>query len=175
MVNTNFEEPWNYGFSIAIVTTGEFGTPGYLIKDINGDGIDELILGQNVTGSELYSTWDSIIYNIYSMSDGAPVQVLNGWERNRYYLCENGIIANEGISGAGNSNYSYFTFKESKLYLVESVIYDGMRDADNPWFYSTKSVYDAEDAEPINEERATEIRKKYTYERLAFIPFAGDN
>lgn len=50
-----------------------------------------------------------------------------------------------------------------------------MRDANNPWFYSTESVYGAEDAELINEERATEIRKKYTYERLAFIPFAGDN
>lgn len=42
--------------------------------------------------------WDSIIYNIYSMSDGAPVQVLYGWERNRYYLCENVLIANEGSS-----------------------------------------------------------------------------
>ena len=58
---------------------------------------------------------------------------------------------------------------------MEAVIYDGMKDADHPWFYSTESEYDAKNAEPISEERAMEIRGKYVYEHPVFIPFAEEN
>lgn len=162
-----------YGFSSAIMTPGEYGIRGYLIEDIDGNGIDELIFGESRT--ERNSSWDSMIYDVYTISDGEPVHVLNGWERNRYYFCENGMIANEGSSGAANSNYSYFTFEGSKLHLVESVIYDGTKDAEHPWFYSTESEYDAEEAEPISEEKAVEIRQKYIYENPAFTPFVKEH
>lgn len=161
--------PEGYGFSAALITTGRSMTQGYLIKDIDGDGTEELILGAN--GKEPGNAWDGIIFNIYTVSDGELVRVLNGWERNRYYFCENGMIANEGSSGAAKSDYSYFTFEGGKLHLVESVIYDGMKDTENPWFYSTESEYDAENAESISEEQAIEIREMYAYERPSFLPF----
>lgn len=166
--------PENYDFSDVMLTSGYYsgGTRGYLIEDIDGNGVDELIFGEN--GSEPDGTQGGIIYDIYTMSDGELVHVLNGWVRNRYYLCENGMIANEGSSGAGNSNYSYFTFDGSKIHLVESVIYDGMKDAENPWFYSTESEDDAENAEPVSEERADEIRGKYKYEYPVFVPFGEE-
>lgn len=50
-----------------------------------------------------------------------------------------------------------------------------MKDADQPWFYSTEYEYDAEDAKPISEGRAMENRDKYVYEHPVFIPFAEDN
>ena len=73
------------------------------------------------------------------------------------------MIANEGSGGASNSSYSYFVFDGSKLQLAESVIYDGAKDPENPWFYSTVSQYDAENAAPISEEAATELMEKYVY------------
>lgn len=161
-----------YDFSSVILTSRDYERLGYLIEDIDGNGIDELIFGAN--GTEPDDAWDSIIYDIYTISDGELVHVLNGWERNRYYFCENGMIANEGSSGAANSSFAYFTFEESTLHLVESVICDGMKDADHPWFYSTESKYDAENAEPISEEKSVEIREKYVYEHPEFIPFAKD-
>lgn len=156
-------------FSIDLLISGSYGIPGYLTEDLDGNGTDELIFG--ITGNTPNNTWDGIIYDIYTISDGEPIHVLNGWKRNRYYLCENGMIANEGSSGAANSSYDYFTFEDSKLHLVESVIYDGTRDAENPWLYSTESVFDAEKAEPISEKRAIEIRESYIYKYPAFIPF----
>lgn len=90
---------------------------------------------------------------------------------NRYYLCENGMLANEGASGASDFRYSYYTFDGVKLHLKESVIYDGGREEEQPWFYlsgemdSDESGGSAEDAEPISEMRAEEIN---TYP--AFIP-----
>lgn len=163
----------DYDFSSALLTTGSYETLGYLAEDIDGDGIDELIFGEN--GTETDSEWGGIIYDIYTVSDGELVHVLNGWERNRYYLCENGMIANEGSSGAANSSYSYFTVESSALRLVESVIYDGTRDAGNPWFYSTESEDDAENAESISEEKAAEIRDKYVYKHPVFIPFVEEH
>ena len=79
---------------------------------------------------------------------------------NRYYLCENGMLANEGASGASDFRYSYYTF-------------DGVK---QPWFYlsgemdSDESGGSAEDAEPISEMRAEEIRETYVYTYPAFIP-----
>lgn len=159
----------NYDFSSVIIRTNEYEVLGYLIQDIDGDGVEELIFGGNSTEPD--SAWDGIIYDIYTISDGELIHVLDGWERNRYFLCENGMIANEGSSGAADSNYTYFTFENSELHLVESVIYDGMKDAENPWFYSTESEYDAENADPISEEQAKEIMGNYVYQHPAFIPF----
>ena len=173
IVKHNDKIRMDYDFSTALMSTGTYEISGYLIEDIDGNGIDELIFGEN--GNNPDDMWDGVVYEIYTTYNGKPVRVLKGWERNRYFLCENGMLANEGSSGAGNSSYSYFTYEESKLHLVEAVIYDGMRDADHPWFYSTKSEYDAEDAEPISEERAMEIMDKYVYEHPVFIPFAEDN
>lgn len=162
-----------YYISSVMMTPRSYEILGYLIQDIDGNGTDELIFGGNETGPDGART--GIIYDIYTISDGKLVYVLNGWERNRYYLCNNGMIANEGSSGAAHSSYSYFTFEGSELHLVESVIYDGDKDRDNPWFHSTESEYDAKNAEPISEKRADEIREKYTYEYPAFIPFTEDN
>lgn len=173
VINNDEEVSEAYDFSTAIYMNREYEILGYMIEDIDGNGTDELILGENAAKPD--STWDGIIYDIYTISDGELVHVLDGWERNRYYFCENGMIANEASGGAGYSAYTYFTFDGTELYLVESVIYDGWRDETNPWFYSTETYDDTENAEPISEEQALAIMKKYVYEYPTFIPFAEDN
>lgn len=163
-------------FSIALLTCGSYGIPGYRVEDINGDDTSELLFGVTGTDPALSDTWDGVIYDMYTLSDGKMIHVLNGWERNRYYLCENGMLANEGASGASDFRYSYYTFDGVKLHLKESVIYDGGREEEQPWFYlsgemdSDESGGSAEDAEPISETRAKEIRETYVYTHPAFIP-----
>lgn len=175
IVKKEEEIPLEYGFSTVIKTSGADETLGYLIEDVDGDGVDELIWGGNTTDPSLSGPWNGVIYGMYTISDGELIHVLNGWERNRYYFCENGKIANEGASGAANFSYSYFNFYGSELQLEESVIYDGTKDRVNPWFYSTVSEADAENAEPISEEQAGEIIGKYVYEHPTFIPFIEEN
>ncbi len=161
----DYEAPEAYGFSV-IICMGRCSV-GYRIEDIDGNGTEELIFGE-IWGD------DTVIYDIYTVSEGELVHVLNGWDRNRYYLCENGMIANEGSGGAAHSNYAYFTFDGASLHLAEAVIYDGDKDRENPWFYSEESQYDAEYAEPISAERAAEIINQYVYCDRTFIPFVGD-
>ena len=143
----------------------DFADFGYNMMDIDGNGIDELIIGENGSGA-----WDGVIYNMYTLVDGQIVRVIYGWDRNRYYLCDNGLIANEGSNGASSSMYIFYSYSGAELELQEAVIYDGYKDAENPWFYSTESE-DVNQASNITEDEAREIIGSYNYERIDFTSF----
>lgn len=172
------EEPEDhYDFSYMIYWYGAYyGASlrlGYLIEDIDGNGTDELIFGQN---DEPDSAWNGVIYDLYTISDGELVHVFSGGERSIFLFCENGMIANEGADGAFRSVFAYYTFEGTELHLAEAVLYNGWDNADNPWFYSmqTDSYYDTEDLESVSEEQARTIMEKYVYERPTFIPFVEE-
>lgn len=168
------KEPADYDFCYIISAYGPHFDDedkerlGYLIEDIDGNGTEELIFGENGTGA-----WEGVVYDLYTIYDGELVHVFSGGERDRYYLCGEGMIANEGSSSAATSSNTYYLFEGTELYLVEAILYNGGDSPENPWFYSTLTddYYDLENAEPINEEQAQAIMEKYVYERTAFIPF----
>ena len=64
---------------------------GFAVTDLSGDGIPELLIGSLGSG---------MVYAIFSVSDGAPKPVLEGWYRNAYYLLQDGSIFNQGSGGA---------------------------------------------------------------------------
>ncbi len=168
------EEVEDYDFSYIIYWYGAYyGASmglGYLIEDIDGDGTEELIFGENS------DTWEGVIYDLYTIDDGELVHVFDGGERNRYYLCENGMIANEGSSSAFTGGYAYYVFEGAELHLAEAVLFNDRESPDNPWFYSTKTddYYELENAEPINEDQAWEIIEGYVYAHTTFIPFVEE-
>ncbi len=143
-------------------------TRGYLRRDLDGDGIEELILGNNIDNGE--------IYDVYTLKDGKMVHTIMGWERCFYTLCENGTLANYGSGGASFYGYTYYNYNGQIITngttdgLIESVTYDGGRDANNPWFYSNTNIYD-QDAEPITVEKVNEIMSCYEYVTLEFTTF----
>lgn len=160
-----------YGFSFQIcILNPDYEIPGYLIKDIDGDGTEELIFGSNTVKPD---DWDGVIYDIYTISDSELVHVFEGWDRNTGYFCENGIIENTAAGGAIYTEYNYYTYESGRLNVVESVIYDGWKDEKNPWFHSTDPEGNKENAAPINEEQAQEIMGKYVRTQTRYIPF-GD-
>lgn len=175
-VKNNGEKPESYDFSSVIYMKKDwdYGTLGYLIKDIDGNGTCELIFGGNA--DESVSWYDGIIYDIYTISNGELVHVLDGWERSRYFLCENGMIAHEGSGSAFDGTNSYFALEGEELYLVESVTWNYEAEGDAcVYYYTTESEYDTENAEIISAEQADAIIEKYVYEHIAFIPFAENN
>lgn len=87
---------------------------GYVLMDIDSDGVDELLL----TSGELYD----YIYAIVAIKDGKAYPVVyEGGARNRFYLCQNNIISNEGSNGASYSISKYYRFLNGKLIKIESV------------------------------------------------------
>ena len=67
------EEP----FSSVIYQNWDYETLGYLIKDMDGNGIDELIFGANTDGWD-EGSWDGIIYDVYTIENGEVIHVLDG-------------------------------------------------------------------------------------------------
>ncbi len=139
---------------------------GYLLRDLDGNGVEELIFGEN--GND---AWNGVVYDLYTIVDGNVVHVFSGGSRCRYLFCENGCIANEGSSSAFESEYAYYTYRGTELTLVEAVIfYFGKI------FYSTEypyylEEYPSEIYQEITEEEAEEITEKYVYEVPQFTSF----
>lgn len=137
---------------------------GYLLQDIDGDGSDELIFGENDVNPE--GSWNGVVYDMYTISDGQVVHVLNGWERNRYYLSENGVIINEFSNSANESGCYYYKFVGQDLELIEGYVENIDNDGNRVILYDT-----ADQVKEISEKEKLEIQNKYTILYPKFVPF----
>ena len=155
-------------FSSDLLTANDYyQTPGWLLRDLDGDGIPELLLGAN---------WDeghAVIFNIYRSGGTRAVRVVNGWNRNRWYLCTDGSLANEGSSSAFESSYSYYRYTSGELQHLETLLYLDDGSGGSPWRYSvtTDQYVNSGDFPSVTEAEATAVMDKYTHETLAFTPF----
>ncbi len=144
---------------------------GYVLKDIDGNGIQELLFGENY-GDPQNGT---VLYDMYTIKDGTLVHVFDGWDRNRYYLCTNGNFINEGSSGAMQSNTAYYIYAKGDMIFIRSVIYDQTMEPEGPWFISYEIPYITFDAEPswteISESDAKELNSQFTSVHLELTPF----
>ena len=78
---------------------------GYTFYDVDGNGIEELIIMDTSEDSDI---WDNRILTMYSLLDGKPVLVIDGWARNRYYLLNDGTFYNEGSGGAAYTIFATY-------------------------------------------------------------------
>lgn len=139
---------------------------GYCLLDVDSDGTDELFIG--TTEDEGY---EGMFFDMYTLTDGKAELVATSGERDRYYLCEDNTIANEGSSSAFLSVNYYYEYKSGKLNLQDGIVYDEEINLQNPWFYGT--LDNGEDSlEPISEGAADSIKSKYKYMKLSFSPLS---
>ena len=144
-----------------------YQTPGWLLRDLDGDGIPELLLGAD------WGDGHSVIFNIYRLDGAKAVRVVDGWNRSRWYLCTDGSLANEGSSSAFESSYSYYRYTSGELQHLETLLYLDDGSGGSPWRYSvtTDQYVNSGDFHSVTEAEATAVMDKYTYETLTFTPF----
>ena len=144
-----------------------YQTPGWLLRDLDGDGIPELLLGAD------WGDGHSVIFNIYRLDGAKAVRVVDGWNRNRWYLCTDGSLANEGSSSAFESSYSYYRYTSGELQHLETLLYLDDGSGSSPWRYSvTADQYvNSGDFHSVTEAEATAVMDKYTHETLILTPF----
>ena len=138
-----------------------YQTPGWLLRDLDGDGIPELLLGAD------WGDGHSVIFNIYRLDGAKAVRVVDGWNRSRWYLCTDGSLAHEGSDGASEGTYSYYRYENGALRHLETVIsLDG-------WLYSdtTDHYVGGKGFRSVTEAEAAAVMDKYTYEPLSFTSF----
>lgn len=144
-----------------------YQTPGWLLRNLDGDGIPELLLGAD------WGDGHSVIFNIYRLDGAKAVRVVDGWNRSRWYLCADGSLANEGSSSAFESSYSYYRYTSGELQHLETLLYLDDGSGGSPWRYSvtTDQYVNSGDFHSVTEAEATAVMDKYTHETLAFTPF----
>ncbi len=149
----------------------DYDSPGYILLDLDGNGTEELILGENGGGA-----WDGVIFDIYTVVDGELNHVFAGGERNQCHLCEDGTIAYECTNGASESAHIYYTYEAAELKMIEAVHYyeDGI-------YYSTEhsftgyligeiepETYRKYEWEEEDREEVEKIHEKYVYGPIPF-------
>lgn len=141
---------------------------GYIYYDANGDGIEELIIGEISDDNRKGN-----IYDMYTMVERTPAHVLSGGSRNRYFVCDDAFVCNEYSSGANESGWRIYALVENSTNLFPQVgfKYDGYTNKEKPWFLS----YDFENDkwENVTEEVFNERKSIFErYERFDFIPLS---
>lgn len=142
---------------------------GYHLTDIDGDGIEELMIG--ATGENAYT---GMFYDLYTIVNDQRALVVSSGERDRYYLCVDGTVANEGSGGASNSVYNYYNLVSGQLELKEGVFLDAYSHPENPWFYTTTSTME-DYSNPISEEEGRNVIGKYVNMDIPYIPLKEIN
>ena len=145
-----------------------YQTPGWLLRDLDGDGTSELLLGAD------WGDGYGVIFNIYRLDGAKAVRVVDGWSRSKYFLCSDGTLAHEWSGGADHWGRTYLRYGETLL-PIESVF-----DRGGVWYHAkgldALSLDDTqlEDrCKTIPRAEAEQLMERYTkqYEVLLFTPF----
>ena len=95
---------------------------GYMLKDLNQDGNDELIiLAKGSLTASRFENFGDMVYAVYTLQNDKPVRVLESWTRSRNYLCADGGIYNEGSDGAAYSTWCVYDIRDGKTVVREGV------------------------------------------------------
>lgn len=159
------------GFSHDLLSVNDYyQTPGWLLRDLDGDGTSELLLGAD------WGDGYGVIFNIYRLDGAQAVRVVDGWSRSQYFLCSDGTLAHEWSGGADHWGRTYLRYGETLL-PIESVF-----DRGGVWYHAkgldALSLDDTqlEDrCKTIPRAEAEQLMERYTkqYEALPFTPFAA--
>ena len=87
--------------------SGTLPDVGYLIYDLSGDGVPELIFGSVPTG-EAAEYIGTMIYALYVIDDGEAKCTLSSWNRSSFHVMEGGLFY-QGSGSAAHSAYGIFS------------------------------------------------------------------
>lgn len=147
-----------------------YQTPGWLLRDLEGDGTSELLLGAD------WGDGYGVIFNIYRLDGAKAVRVVDGWSRSQYFLCSDGTLAHEWSGGADHWGRTYLRYGEALL-PIESVF-----DRGGVWYHakgldalSLEDTQLEDRCKTISRAEAEQLMERYTkqYEALPFTPFAA--
>lgn len=125
---------------------GVFAQPKYVLMDLNGDGVEELVYDEEYIGA------------IYTLENDRVRILFQSYE---LHICEGNIIE-EVISYTGNNKtYIYYRFDGMETVPVEYLRYDEDRSPENPWLRSSDASGQDETLHPIIAGEAASLRRNY--------------
>lgn len=139
---------------------------GYAMKDLDRDGVPELI----VAGMGTREGADRVVYGLYTLSDSRPVNLATSMARMRYYVRTDSSVYYEGSGGAA---YSYNCVQRIAGGALEDVeiLFTDLDENNNPVYYYQQGhseSYPSERSEGISQ---TDYQSRLsTMESLIYQP-----
>ena len=147
---------------------------GYTFVDLDNDGSRELVIGA-IKNAER----DPLVFEIWTLKDGAPVMLVQSGSRNRYYVryaAEDELwsVAYEGENGAANHAVYYLQLTEGKLEVTQGVIFDAAANENEPWFMACDLDWDVSNDTPIDGDTANAVMEagRNIYTALEYRPYS---
>ena len=131
---------------------------GYTFYDVDGNGIEELIIADVSDGDG--GPWDNRILLMYSLDDDKPVLLIDGWARSRYYLLNDDTIYYEGSGGAAYTTFATYHMAEDGIslkvidyyfsdYLDGSIDEYWLAEGNWGWFHNTTGEHAMDESELV--------------------------
>ena len=142
-------------YLVSYLSEDEKAYVGYYLRDINGDGIDELFIGSSAP------YYIETIYQLYTVVDGEPTLVFTAGERDALYLRNDGTLLREG-SGSASESFSivYYLDDTGWARQQEGVIYDDYA-VGGPYF-----LLKGEEETSVSEKQFTDAQLAYEKEKV---------
>ena len=124
---------------------------GYILEDVSGDGIPELIIGYNDSFDE-DEIKRSYVLSVFTISDDKPYTAFSGWGRNRYWPLPDGHFYNSGSSGASNTAFGENHLSKDGTGVIWDDFYFSEEDASGQlaFFHNTSGIWDRSESERMD-------------------------
>lgn len=149
---------------------------GYKLIDLNGDGVDELIISLLEKKG-----FNNYIISIYQYVNGEGVKKIeDGWARNRYYLLKGNVLLNEASGGAFHTETSKLkmigrNLKTVAMVTIDSELPENEDEVSEPFYlYNPKGKTTKKKEFYITRKEWENKIKEWENERekIDYIPFA---
>lgn len=123
-----------------------FNRIGYVVLDINMDGVPELVIGE---------IEERFVYAVYTQSEGKIYCAVEGFARNRFHLLDDGSLFNEGANGAIYSIFGRYILHphENAIICCDYYFTHEKDETFAPGYYhNTSGIFDKSVSQPIAED-----------------------
>ena len=124
---------------------------GYVIEDISGDGVPELLIGETASfGDEPEASY---LYDVYTVKNGEASCTLDGWARNSYRYLGDGKFYNVGSGGAMYTLFGQLHLSKDGSEIIWDdcyFSYDKNDGTEIGYYHNTTGVWDPEEAEELD-------------------------
>lgn len=124
---------------------------GYLLYDINGDDIPELLIGCFNKADGAYT--NNEIYAIYTLIDDAEHLILEGYSRSAYSIKEDNSLFYQGSAGAAYSIFGTFHISENGTVVCDDYYFTYPDDNDfnvTIIFHNNSGIFSRDESEKLD-------------------------